>query len=177
MVGSGTRTHWNSYIQEWPLQVLSPNTVTFTGCLSVCKGARNGYLLACNLLPFSSNKFMASSCPVHSSRDQSCAEVAQVGFAGVVKISRCEDTEFRSIAGLQAFPRSVVSWLNASPLPVKSWPWSSKEDLYWFLWPACLMRAQGLRQEKTQSPDTPSAWQAVKQERFECDPLSIMGKL
>lgn len=76
------------------------------------------WLASCCLLP--KIRLMASSFAVHSSRDQACAKVTQAGFAGVVKISRCEDREFRCVAGLHAFPCSVLSLLNASPLPVKS---------------------------------------------------------
>lgn len=47
-------------------------------------------------------QLMASSFPVQSSRDQSCAEVTQAGFAGVLKM-RCEDREFRCVAGMSMF--------------------------------------------------------------------------
>lgn len=76
------------------------------------------WLATCCLLP--KVQLVASSFPVCSSRDQSCAKVTQTGFAGVVRISRCEDRQFRYVAGSQAFPCSAVSWLNALPLPVKS---------------------------------------------------------
>lgn len=75
-------------------------------------------LATCCLLP--KIQIMVSSFPVHSSRDQFCAKVTQAGIAGVVKISRCEDREFRCVAGLHAFPCSVLSLLNVLPLPVKS---------------------------------------------------------
>lgn len=76
------------------------------------------WLATCCLPP--TIQLMASSFRAHSSRDQSCAEVTRAGFAGVVGFSRCEDGEFRCVAGLHAFPCSVVSLLNALSLPVKS---------------------------------------------------------
>lgn len=43
--------------------------------------------------PLPKVKLVSSSFPARSGRDQSCAKVTQAGFAGVVRISRCEDRE------------------------------------------------------------------------------------
>lgn len=131
------------------------------------------WLAACCLLP--KVQLVGSSRPVHSSRDQSCAKLTQVGFAGADKISRCEDRECVLLAYRHFHVLLYLGLIFASACEELTLKLRGRFILVLV---TCLPdESPEAEAGEDSKPATPSAWQAVTEEHFECDPLPILGKL
>lgn len=108
---SGTRRHWNSYIQEWPLKVFCANTVTFTGSLSL-QGGQKWFFIG---LPLTA--FLQPSSSWHLHFLCSPAEISPVQRWPRLGLQVCSrwDVRTENSGVLLACPCSVVSFPDALP--------------------------------------------------------------